>query len=71
MAKKNVDKASMLNSVFIPLKTSTHNVCAVEGDSKRMSLTKIDVTEPKISGDIKLSINPQHATAEVLLYKKR
>lgn len=71
MAKENTDTALMLSSVFTPLKTSTHNVYAVEGDSKRMTLTKIGVAESNGSGDIKLSINPQYATAEVLLYKKR
>lgn len=32
MAKENTDTALMLNSVFTPLKTSTHNVYAVEGN---------------------------------------
>jgi len=57
MARENTDTALMLNSVFIPLKTSTHNVYAVEGGSKRMLLTKIGVAESNSTGDIKLSIN--------------
>ena len=70
MAKESVETPSMLNSVFLPLKVSTHNVYAVEGDRKKMTLTKIGIAESNSSGDIKLSINPQYATAEVLLYKK-
>lgn len=70
MAKESVEATSMLSSVFRPLKASTHNVYAVEGDRKKMTITKIGVAESNSYGDIKLSINPQHATADVLLYKK-
>lgn len=70
MIKKGVNNASMLETAFNPLNEWTHNVYATKGSGDKLTLIKIGVAHSNENGDMKLFINPKHATGDVLLFKK-
>ena len=70
MIKKGEDNTSVLDTVFKPLIEWTHNVYATKGSGDKLTLIKIGVAHSNENGDVKLFINPKHATGEVLAFKK-